>query len=206
MAEEKQQQIKSSQQQAVENSPEFEMDLLNTFLSTQLTYKQKLGAPKNYFEADARVNTYKKISEDDEKFSEYIKSKYGTLENFLMINQKQGQNRVYDPESDYDVEVEIITEDQYFTSDFISSSELFLEVLGGVSTVQYFKKNGQITQTVGTLKKSLIPSSEYETRDKAFAFYGSPRILIWDVVKQDWASFYMTNVRRFIRDDTTALQ
>lgn len=192
--------------QVSSTTPEYELNLLNTFLETDLSRRQKLGVPKSYFESDERVKKYKEISEEDEKFAEYIKSKYGTFENFQIINEKMAQNRVYDPESDYDIEVEIISKDQYLTSDFISSTELFMEVLGGVSTVQYFKTNGQITQSVGTLKKSFIPSSEYDTREKAFGFYGSPRILMWDVLKQDWISFYMVNVRRFIRDDTSGLE
>ena len=204
--EETNQPSQAPRQQAPSTTTEYQLDLLNTFLETDLSHRQKLGVAKDYFESEERLKKYKEISEEDEKFAEYIKSKFGTFENFMMINQKLTQNRVYDPESDYDIEVEIITEDQYLTSDFISSTELFLEILGGVSTVQYFKRNGQITQSVGTLKKSFIPSSEYETRDKAFGFYGSPRILMWDVLKQDWISFYMINVRRFIRDDTTGLE
>lgn len=204
--EEANQPSQAPRQTAPSTTPEYQLDLLNTFLETEFTYRQKLGIPKSYFESEDRLKKYKEIAQDDEKFADYIKSSYGTFENFMLVNQKLTQNRVYDPESDYDIEVEIITEDQYLTSDFISSTELFLEILGGVSTVQYFKRNGQITQSVGTLKKSFVPSSEYETRDKAFGFYGSPRVLMWDVLKQDWISFYMINVRRFIRDDTTGLE
>jgi hypothetical protein len=58
----------------------------------------------------------------------------------------------------------------------------------------------------GTLKKSVIPSSQYETRQKAFGFFGGKRILLWDVTKQDWSSVYIPNIKRFIRDDTTELQ
>lgn len=204
--EEKKENSQPQIKQAPSTTAEYELDLLNTFLETDFTYKQTLGVPKNYLESEERLKKYKEIAGEDEKFADYIKANYGTFENFLAINQKINENRVYDPESDYDVEVEIITKDQYLKSDFISSTEIFLEVLGGISTVQYFKTNGQITQSVGTLKKSFIPSSEYDTREKAFGFYGSPRILMWDVLKQDWVSFYMINLRRFIRDDTTGLQ
>lgn len=204
--EEKKENSPQQRTEAPSTTAEYEMDLLNTFLETDLTHRQRLGVPKNYLESEERLKKYKEIAGDDEKFADYIKANYGTFENFLLINQKLTENRVYDPETDYDIEVEIITKDQYLKSDFISSTEMFLEVLGGISTIQYFKTNGQITQSVGTLKKSFVPSSEYETREKAFGFYGSPRILMWDVRKQDWVSFYMVNVRRFIRDDTSELQ
>lgn len=196
----------AEKKESSKNTPEFELDLLNTFLDTNVSYASYRGPAEDYIKSELRKEKYEKVSEEDDAFSDYLKAKYGSVEMFFEMNEQLRQQRIYNPLSDYDIEVEIVTKDQFLKTNFISSSELFLEILDGVATIQYFKRNGNAAQIVGTLKKSFIPSSQYETRDQAFANFGSRRILIWDIIKQGWSSFYMQNVRRFIRDDTSDLQ
>jgi hypothetical protein len=35
---------------------------------------------------------------------------------------------------------------------------------------------------------------------------GGQKLLVWNLQKEQWASFYMKNLIRFVRDDTTGLQ
>lgn len=183
---------------------EFELELLSTFLDSDLNYRSKV--PKNYIQSELRKEKYENLTKEDDEFSIYLKTKYGSIETFFELNEQLRNERIFNPLTDYDIEVEIITKDEYLKTNFISSSEIFLEMIDGVATIQYIKKNGNASQIVGTLKKSSIPSSQHETRDKAFGYFGGQRILVWDLIKQDWSSFYVPLVRRFIRDDTTDLQ
>jgi hypothetical protein len=56
------------------------------------------------------------------------------------------------------------------------------------------------------LQEKYIPSSQQDARVKSFNYAGSERILVWDLQKQGWSSFYMNNLRRFVKDDTSGLQ
>lgn len=188
----------------INQSTEFELDLLNTFLDSGLNYRS--GLPKDYIKSELRKDKYQNLAKDDDDFSGFLKTKYGSIKTFFELNEQLVEERIFNPLTDYPIEVEIITKEQYLKTNFISSSEMFLETLDGVATIQYLKKNGNASQIVGTLKKSLIPSSQYETRDKVFSYFGGQRILVWDLIKQDWSSFYVPLVRRFVRDDTTDLQ
>lgn len=188
----------------INQTSEFELDLLNTFLDSDLNYRSRL--PKDYIKSELRKDKYQNLAKDDDDFSGFLKTKYGSIETFFELNEQLIEERIFNPLTDYPIEVEIITKEQYLKTNFISSSEMFLETLDGVATIQYLKKNGNASQIVGTLKKSLIPSSQYETRDKVFSYFGAQRILVWDLIKQDWSSFYVPLVRRFVRDDTTDLQ
>lgn len=187
-----------------QDSEEFKLELLNTFLESDLSYKTKIA--KDYIKSELRKEKYENLAKEDEDFSAFLKTKYGSSNIFFELNEQFKKERLFNPLTDFDIEVEIITKEQYLKTNFISSSEIFLELLDGVATIQYLKKNGNASQLVGTLKKSFIPSSQYEVRDKTFSYFGGNRILMWDIIKQDWSSFYVPLVRRFIRDDTTDLQ
>jgi hypothetical protein len=100
----------------------------------------------------------------------------------------------------------VITDEEYYKSGFISPTEVFFEILKGIATIEYFKMDGRAAKIVGTLEENLIPSSQQNTRANAFSFIGSRRILVWDLQKQGWSSFYMSNLRRFIKDDTYGLE
>jgi len=183
---------------------EFKLELLNTFLESDLTHKTKIA--KDYIKSELRKEKYETLAKEDDDFSTFLKTKYGSSKMFFELNEQLRKERLFNPLTDFDIEVEIITKEQYLKTNFISSSEIFLELLDGVATVQYLKKNGNASQLIGTLKKSFIPSSQHEVRDKTFSYFGGNRILMWDIIKQDWSSFYVPLVRRFIRDDTTDLQ
>lgn len=192
--------------ESFQNTKEFQMDLLNVFLNSDLNSRSYLGMPKDYMTSELKKQKYDSLAKEDDNFEEFVKIKYGSLENFYKFNPQLKEERIYNPLTDYDMEVEIITEDEYLKTNFLSSQELFMEVIGGITTIQYLKVDGNAAQITGTLKKSFVPSSQYETRDKAFSFFGGKKILLWDLTKQGWSSVYIQNIKRFVRDDTTELQ
>ena len=186
----------------------FEEEILNDFLQgdlNSLSYQKQLSET-DYNSSKYRIDKYKNLSENDKDFASYIKQTYGSVSNFFDFKQELGQDKLYDPSTDYLAEVVVITEDEYYKSGFISPTELFLEILNGIATIEYFKLDGRAAKIVGTLEEDLIPSSQQNARAGAFNFIGSKRILVWDLQKQGWSSFYMSNLRRFIKDDTYGLE
>ena len=141
----------------------------------------------------------------DSKFK-YLRGIYGSAENYLEMNNFLIENKTYDPSLDYLAEVEVITKDTFFKATFISPLETTLELLAGVCTIEYFKVNGNIDRLVCSLSKDVIPESQTTIRSFAFAGLPGDRILVWNIIKKKWSSFYMSNLKRFIRDDTSGIQ
>lgn len=181
-------------------------ELLSAFLESNLSSSSYRGPSKDYMESDLRKNKYQKLAEEDDTLSDFLKLTYGSPETFLEFNPELVSKRIYNPGIDYNVEVEILTNDDNYTSNFISSTEAFFEILGGVCTVQYYKVDGRADQMTVTLKRDIIPSSQHESRLDAFKTMGGKRLLVWNLQKEQWASFYMKNLIRFVRNDTTGLQ
>lgn len=194
----------------IKNDPEFAKQLESDFLNTNLYEIKKTDlkkdAAKNYLESDYRLRKYKEISEDDIEFSSYLKSLYGSGKTFFEANQDVVQNKTFNPNTDYTAEVVIITEDNYFKSDFISQTETMFELLGGICTIEYFKVNGSIGKITGTLSSKYVPDSQSDTRANAFGGLPGSRMLVWDVINTRWVSFYMSNLVRFVRDETSGIE
>jgi hypothetical protein len=81
-----------------------------------------------------------------------------------------------------------------------------MEALSGVCTVIFMKVDGSVGRITGTLDKAAMPTSQYENRSKFFSPLKGDRIVVWDINKQDWRSFYMERVIKFVRDDTIDLE
>ena len=64
------------------------------------------------------------------------------------------------------------------------------------------KVNGQVALITGTLKDELV-NGESHVREAAFGGLPDGRILLWNVRKQKWSSFYPENLLEMTRDDTT---
>jgi len=189
-----------------EKEKENQQELLNSFLKSNFSSKSYRGPSKDYMESELRQNKYKKLAEEDDTLSDFLRTTYGSPETFLEFNPELVSKRIYNPGVDYNVEVEILTESDDYTSNFISSTEAFFEILGGLCTIQYYKVDGRADQMLITLKKDFMPSSSHEQRLDAFRSIGGQRLLVWNIQKEQWASFYMKNLIRFVRDDTTGLQ
>ena len=186
----------------------FEQEILNKFLQgdlNSLSYQKQLSET-DYNSSNYRKEKYKNMPENDKEFADYIKRTYGSVSSFFDFRQDLVKDKLYDPSSDYLAEVVVITDEEYYKSGFISPTEVFFEILKGIATIEYFKMDGRAAKIVGTLEEGLIPSSQQNTRANAFSFIGAKRILVWDLQKQGWSSFYMSNLRRFIKDDTYGLE
>jgi hypothetical protein len=195
------------------NNPEYakqietiENDFLNSKLyeisKTELSDKQK----EEYLKSEYRLQMYKSVSQSDSDFNIYLKNMYGNISNFFEANTDLVENKTFNPRTDFLAEVSIITKDHYYKSDFISMNEVILEMLNGVCTVEYFKINGQISRLTTTLDDVFVPDSQNDVRRFAFGGLPGKRVLCWDLIKEKWSSFYMKNLKRFIRDETSGLE
>jgi hypothetical protein len=187
---------------------EYENKLEEAFLKTNLyeTKKSESKKQEDYLSSEYRTKVYQNITEKDLEFNKYLKNIYGSAKNYFEMNQNLLQNKVYDPSSDFQAEIEIITDETYYRSYFISQSETILELLNGVCTIEFFQTDGRIERIVGSLSREEVPQSQLSTRMYAFSGLRGSRVLVWNMFKQKWASFYMTNLKRFVRDDTSGLE
>lgn len=187
---------------------EFEATIEEEFLSGNLSdlSKKDNKEKQDYLSSEYRKLQYREITEKDEEFNSYLRKTYGSVQNYFDFNNEIQDIRTYNPSTDYQVEVSIITNDKVYESNFISKTETILEMLSGVCTVDFYKRDGRISRIMGTLSENYIPDVEQETR--FYSFYGLPgdRLLIWDIINKKWSSFYMINMERFVRDDTSGIE
>ena len=181
-----------------------EEEFLNSTLTDE-TYVNK-GDAKDYYSSKYRLEKYKSLINDDNEYNLYLRNLYGNANTFLETKTNLIENRNYDPLTDYVVEVGIITEDSYYKGSFISYDEVILELLNGTCTIDFIRVNGLAGMIVGTLSKDKIPSSQGDVRLASFAGLGGGRILVWNLLKGKWSSFYMSNLRRFMSDETSDIQ
>jgi hypothetical protein len=59
---------------------------------------------------------------------------------------------------------------------------------------------------VATLNKTVIPSGKMAERYNFFNPLQNNRIVLFDLIKNDWSSFFMKNMVRFVRDDTLGIE
>jgi hypothetical protein len=180
-------------------------ELETSFLQSNLfdVTKKEGKKEEDYLSSEYRKNKYKNITQKDVEFNKYLRGIYGSAENYLEMNNFLIENKIYDPTSDYLAEVEIITKDTFYKSSFISQTETVLELIDGVCTIDYFQKDGSIDRLIVSLSGAYVPQNELKTRLSAFAGLQGERVLVWNIVKKGWSSFYMSNMTRFIRDDTS---
>lgn len=182
--------------------------LENSFLESNLFDISKKDGKKeeDYLSSNYRVQKYKTITEEDEEFNKYLSGLYGSAQNYLEMNNLLLENKVFDPRTDYQAEVEIITDEIFYKSYFISQEETVLELLNGVCTIEYFQIDGNADRLVCSLSETNIPQGQQDTRFAAFSGLGQNRVLVWNLIKKKWSSFYMKNLIRFVRDDTSGIQ
>lgn len=149
---------------------------------------------------------YKSLEKKDDEYRKYIFDNFGSYENYLKLSRLDEGTNVFNPETDYIIDVQIVTPEKSYRTDHISSEQVIMEALGGVCTVIFMKVNGTVGRITGTLEKKYIPSKQLSVRRKVFSPQRGDRIIMWDINKQDWRSFYMQFVIKFIRDDTIGLE
>lgn len=169
--------------------------------------KVSLGEKQKYDGSPYQIKTYENLEKSDPLYALYISRNYGSYRNFLFAFQlMEDQSPVFDPRYDKKAEVTVITKDKFYKSDHISPIEAIMEALSGVCTVDYLKKDGRPEKLVGTLKKELIGSNEATERFNFFSPLPGNRIVLYNLVKQSWSSFYMANLLKFTRDDTIGIE
>ena len=190
---------------AEENEKELEKSFLESDLNDP-SYSLAPGKIKDYVTSEYKSELYKNLTKEDEEFQKYIKNTYGSEENYFKFINSLSESRIYDPETDYFADVLIKTKDQAYKSEFISFHEVVMELLSGICVIEYTRVNGNSDKIVGSLSSKHIPDSEADTRLYGFGGLGRGRVLIWDTIKGGWSSFYMPNVIRFVRDETSGLE
>lgn len=167
-------------------------------------FEKKFGG--KYLGSRLQKETYEKIANQDIMYSQYIDDTYGSYENYLQIKKLNENITVFDPTVHYIMDVTVITEEEQYKSDHISPDAVIMEALSGVCTVYYVSVNGSAKRLNGTLERDLIPTSQYRARANFFSPLPGDRIVMWDLNKQGWSSFYMNKAIKFIRDDTIGLE
>jgi hypothetical protein len=159
-----------------------------------------------YVGSPLQIGTYKKLESADNAYKQFIRQTYGSYENYLRMNRIDEAVSVYDPTRDYIMDVTVITENASYKSDHISTQEVIMEALSGVCTIVFMKNDGSVGRITGTLEKNMIPPSKNQTRTSLFFPQKNDRVILWDLNKQDWRSFYMDRVIKFVRDDTISVE
>ena len=179
-----------------------------SFLQTNLYEIQNKETKKleDYNSSNYRIQKYKEVVEKDQEFNKYLKGLYGSSDTYFQMNRDLIENKIFNPLTDFQAQVEIVTADTFYKSNFISQNETVLELLGGICTIEFIKIDGRIDRIVASLSQNFLPQSQVQTRNFAFGGLPGSRVLVWNMLKQKWASFYMSRLQRFIRDDTSGIQ
>jgi hypothetical protein len=176
------------------------------FISDSMSYESYSGSVEPYSGSKYQLKTYDMLLESDQLYRQFIAKTYGSYENYKILNKVFTKGSVFDPTIDYIIDVTVITEDAYYKSDHISSSEVIMESLSGICSFNFIKKNGDPAKVNGTIDKRYVPPKEIQTRNNFFSPLVGDRIVVWDINKQHWSSFYMSRLFKFVRDDTTDLE
>jgi len=169
-----------------------------------------LGMKQKYEGSSHQKNKYAALKEKDPLYAAFISKNYGTYQNFLFVYRLvQEQETVYDPLVDHKIDVTVITNEVYYKSDHISAQELIMEALYGVCTVDYIDVNNNVRRLNGTLEKKYMIGSKASERYQFFmpsAGKFGEKVVLWDVNRQKWSSFYLSRTVRFVKDDTLDLE
>lgn len=164
------------------------------------------GVGEEYWGSDYQKNIYNEFSIKDKLYERFILQRYGSYQNFQFLTRSGDSENVFDPYTDYKMDVTIITKNKFYKTDHISPTELIRESMYGICTIDYLKVNGQADKIIGTLYKKYINPANVEERTNFFFPLPGNRICLWNTVKQGWSSFFMNRVIRFVRDDSTGIE
>lgn len=184
----------------------FDARLIQEFNEQNFSFVDSREIVSNYSGSEQQIQNYKRKTFNDKIFNNFIVQNYGSFENYLRAKQINEASTIFDPRTDYRVDVKIVTKDQMLVSDHISVDEIIMELLSGVCTLFFLKKDGSSRRLTGTLESSYMPSSENDSRSSFFSPMAGNRIGVWDINEQSWKSFYISNLIKFIRDDTVGTE
>ena len=193
-----------SEDEVVNVAQSIERDFLDSDL-VEIGYSGKAEIAE-YIGSRFRMEKYKFLSENDLLFNSFLQQIYGGRENYFDFNESLKEKRVYNPATDFEADVSVITEENFFKSSYISSNELILELIDGICTIDFLRVDGLAGHIVGTLSEEYVPQTYSDVRFAAFGGLPGNRILVWNTLKSKWSSFYMSNLRRFVKDETSGIQ
>lgn len=175
-----------------------------------LNYNSYLGQKQKYEGSTHKTLKYDNLKDKDPIFAQQMARIYGSYQLFLKALEDQSKQRnLINPSNDKKLDVTVITQDVYYKSDHISAQEIIMEALNGICTVDYLDIKGNAQRLNGTLKKRYILGSQVAERYNFFnplpGKFGE-KIVLWNVNKQKWSSFYLNFAIRFVKDDTTDLE
>lgn len=159
-----------------------------------------------YSGSELQEQTYVNLQKKDAQYTQFIADNYGSYENYINMNRIGLKSSEFDPTIDFVMDVTITTKDKSYKTDHISTQEVILEAMSGICTIIFVKVNGSVGKITGTLDADYIPPTQTENRINFFRPLSNNRVVMWDITKQGWRSFYMDNVIKFVRDDTTDLE
>jgi hypothetical protein len=205
-------QIETSHLSDVQTEQQYNQSLFAKSIEEAMTKdlfesKSVLGEKQKYQGSEEQIQTYEDLQTSDPSFLRYIIATYGSYDNYLASNRvKTHAFDLFDPRYDFQADITIITKEKFYKTDHISSAELIMEALSGKCTIDYLNKKGQAQRMYASLNKSIIPLDKAEERYQFFSPLRGNRIVLFNLVKQDWSSFYMSGLIRFVRDDTIGIE
>jgi len=155
----------------------------------------------SYGNREQREENLKGALEEDMMYSSYFSKRYGNFEVYFNLDAKY-YSPGFNPLTDKYVDVKIAKEGKLYIADHVNPNQIIEELLDGVVSFMVIKVNGQVATITGTLKEDLVAGEEH-VRNAAFNLLSDGRVLLWNVRKQKWSSFYPDNLLQMIRDDTT---
>lgn len=159
---------------------------------------------ESYGIREEREEKITKALNEDMYYSSYFNKRFGNLD--VYFNSDAMQYPVgFNPLTDKYVDVKIAKEGKLYISDHVNPNQIIEELLDGVVSFLVIKVNGQVTKIVGTLKEDMVRGDE-GVRNAAFDLLPDGRVLVWNVRKSKWSSFYPSNLLEMIRDDTTEFE
>lgn len=180
------------------------------FKDDNMNDQSYLGEKQKYQGSVHKLSKYQSLKEKDPLFGEQMARIYGSYEIFLKtIEDQSKQKNLIDPRGDKKMDVTVITDETYYKSDHISAQEIILEALNGICTIDYLDVRGGAQRLNGTLKKKYILGSQVAER---YNFFGplpgkfGEKVVLWNINKQKWSSFYVNFTFRFVKDDTIDLE
>lgn len=182
--------------------PDDQTSFDSQFLSSE-TGKEFAG---EYVGSKFQRETYDSLQKQDNRYKQFIADNYGSFENYLQANRINQEVTIFDPMRDFMMDVTVVTKDKRYKSNHISAQELLMEALSGICTTIFIKADGSVGRLTGTLQENAIPGKDQDARANFFSPLPNSRIVMWDVTKQGWRSFYMSKALRFVRDDTIGLE
>jgi hypothetical protein len=204
--------IEPTQPDDIRTNQQYSQDLLSKSVEEAMDKdlfpsKFNLGENQKYQGSDEQLRIYETLEFKDPAYTRYIIQNYGSYDNFLRMNKiHRTTHETFDPRFDFRADVTVITSQKNLKSDHISAMELIMEALTGICTVDYLDKTGNSKRLMGSLNQSVLPPNKSPERFNFFGPLPGNRIALFNLVKKDWSSFYMTNLIRFVRDDTIGIE